>query len=111
MNFVLLILVCLVVGVVLSAAVRRVQMRNTRLALADDLAGSILAAAPDGANRQQLADILKSWDQLSATRQEALLAHLKAHPRLEGADLTDEATRTRLFQELLGISLSKSPEK
>ncbi len=94
-----------------AVVMRRVQARNARLALTDTLAARVLEGASDGANRQELADILRGWENLSAARQAELKAHLSGHPRLEGVDVTDASERRRAYESLVGISPGKSPEK
>lgn len=102
----------LVVLAIASAVVfRRIEARTARFARIDQLAAKVLAGAADGANRQDLADVLRGWEDLTPARQTELEAHLSGHPRLEGVDVTDAAHRRSAYEALVGISPGKSPEK
>ena len=105
----ILMLLCVVFG--LSVIFRRYQIRAAKRTRLDSLGARILANPLDQANRQQLADILKDWDSLSAGRAGEVMEYLKDHPRLNGVDLTDPAARRRAYEGLVGISPGKSPEK
>jgi len=105
------IVLVLLVAFGFSVIYRRYQIKLARLARVDGLAASILAAQGSDANRQQLADILKDWESLSAARATDLKRHLQRHPRLDGVDLDDPEARRRTYEALVGISPGKSPEK
>ncbi len=105
------VLVLAVVGLATAVVFRRIQARLAQRALADKVAKDVLDSASDAASRQQLADVLKNWDLLAATRQAELVAHMAQHPRLEGVDLQSAAARIRAYEGLVGISPGKSPEK
>lgn len=95
----------------LMAMMRRFQMRLAKSAHARALADGILDAAPEEANRQALADVLRLWDQLDVEKQSELARHLARHPRLEDLDLTQGDVREQTYRSLVGISADKSPEK
>lgn len=111
MNGILRWILAGIVLILVLVVLRRVQSRAARRARADGLAAKILAEAVGTSNRQDLADILRFWEDLKPRRAEALKAHLAGHPRLEGVDFDDPAIRQKAYEGLVGISGGLSPEK
>lgn len=105
------ILGLIVLAIAAAAVFRRIEARTSRLARMDHLATRVLEGKSDGANRQDLADLLRGWEELTVSRQQELQAHLSGHPRLEGVDVTDADARRSAYESLVGISPGKSPEK
>ena len=111
MSFVFWLIVVVILLVAFGSAMRRYQMSVARRVLAEKLAESFLSRPVEDANRQMLADILKSWPEYKADKQMELRKHMADHQRLKGLDLSDESIRTNAYQALVGISAGKSPEK
>lgn len=111
MGFVVNAVLIVILVVAFLFVMRRYQIRAARFARVEGLASRLLGEEPGGINRQDLADILRQWDDLKADQKRTLGAHLSAHPRLEGLDFSDPELRMNKYRELVGISQDKSPEK